>query len=240
MITHSQMVDNIAGSTARVNMISTISQFLNQAVREVHSDKDGNSVLFDRNLVEDQITATSDSGQTWTPPASMQALLTVSYPDIVNYDNDIVYPKFLKPGPRINDLDYFYYRAGSYFVFSGYGATGNRINLAYYAYPGRLKYYAAGARPAEYDDIDGWTYYDLSGDGGLDYTASAANQELARNLTTNWLLTDWEDVLSWATAANVYTRAQDPRAAVHFAKYKELKQTLYTAEGATVLNPAGN
>lgn len=238
MTDFSQLVDELAQRTGRLNIKADIGNFVNQIIRECHADEDGNPYIFPRNLIEDQLTADVDSGFTWAVPSSpkFQVMQTVRYTSIL-HGNRTVYPKFQMPGRRLNDLTHFYYRSGTDFIFAEYGGLNALIDIAYYAMPGRLGYYAVGSRPATYDDTAGWTYYDLTGSGGLDYT-QAANQQTARDLVSNWVLLDWPDVVRIGVKAAVYTSTGDKtRSGTHYSKYVKLRNQMIQEEEGQVLDP---
>lgn len=240
MTTFSQLVDDVVSGTARTNKQADIARFINQVIREVHTDETGGAIVYSRNLVETTITATTATTYVWPVPQGLQSLLTVSYPDLSLLEGGNVFPDFIRPGRRQNDSSYFYYRSGSSFVFYGFGDIGDTISVAYYLFPPRLQYYASGARPATYDSAtQTWTYYDLSGSGGINYDEDDDSRELARDLTSNWILLDWEDMVAWGAKASLYALAGDERAAVHYSKFNILRRQMMTSESVPTLQVNG-
>lgn len=233
MITFSQLVDQVVGETGRTNQLTASVRLLNQTIKEVHATEEGHPVLFPRNLLEDQLTANLDTGFMWSLPVRFQRMQTVSYPSIC-INNKPVFPKFLLPSRKMNEWIYVYYMSGSSLVFIGYGGVDALINLAYYALPARLVYYAVGNRPAQVIDEE-WVYYDLTPDG-LDYT-QPENQEAARDLVSNWILTIEEDVLSWGLKSGLYSSVGDDRASVHYSKFNKLRTQMIDTHEAIVVSP---
>lgn len=237
MLTFSQMVDEVASQTGRVDKTSMIAGQVNQTVREIHATKEGNAVFYPRNLVEDQITATLTEAQNWTPPDFHQQLRTVRYDSVTDSDGEKIWPKMLRPGAAQREQDWYYYRAGVDFYFVGYGGVDALISLAYYLYPFPLKYFPVGNRPATYDYVDGWTYYNLTSATpiDLDYTL-VANQPAARALVTNWPIFDWFDNIIEGVKGKTYKAVGDvDRARSHFAQYSVSRGHIITAEGGESL-----
>ena len=228
MTTFSQLVDELVLETRRPDMRNEIGTYLNQTIRELHFEPTkGNAIFYKSNLGEEIVLATLASGQGWTIPDSTiwQTMAAVRFDSVFDLGKP-VYPPFLTPGRGLNGRQYFYYQAGDSYFFSGYGGVGAAISLAYYQYVRRLKYYAAGARPAEYDDDSGWTYA-AAFDGTPELQASA------QRFTTNWLLMRWKEVIAEGLRAKVYKRLSDDlRARTCYSLYSTLRQGLYTSEVA--------
>lgn len=222
--TYSQLVDRAVARSTRPDRQLDIQDFVNQTIRECHSDDDEKVVFFRKNLIEDQITTTSDTGFTWTPPPGFQRMQAVRFPGVTTLDFVLgVYPKNIAPGRAQNDEDYFYYRAGTYFAFKGPGASGSLIDLGYYQFPTRLFYYEEALRPATYDEsIGDFTYLTAVTD---------AEKLAARLLVTDWLIQDWYDVIFEGTLAKVFKLIDDtPRAVTHFSLYQRQRRQLMTTE----------
>jgi hypothetical protein len=227
MTTYSQLVDDMVAETRRPDLVGDVCLYLDQTIRELHFiPASGNAVLYRDNLTEIQLTASADSGFAWDVPdsATFQAMLAVRYDDILDSFGYGFYPPEKTPGRGLTGLKGFYYRAGTRYVFSGYGQMGSRISLAYYVYPRKLKYYAAGSRPAIYDSDMGWTYADaFSGTPDLNQAAQA--------YTTNWMLMRWDTVIREGLRAKIYKRLSDgDRAKLCYSLYSNLRQGLYTSE----------
>lgn len=232
MTTFSQAVDRAVAETGRVNLKTRAEGFCNETIREMHTDERSLPVFFSKNRVEIQITAVSESGETWIPPKGLQIVEAVNFPTISTPDMKPVFARFRRPGRRQNETPHYFYRTGNFFVFSGYGGIAALINISHFVFPPRLKYFAIGSRPAEFDDIDGFTYFDLTGNTppGLDYTLTA-NQPLAEALVTNWFLQDWEDTLNNGIKAAMYRDAADTeRARLFFSRFGSMRLSLVEAE----------
>lgn len=230
MTTFSQLVDDMVRESRRPDLLADICDYLNQTIREVHFTADqNNAVLYAENLREDQLTANSDTGFLWNipNPALFQRMLAVRY-DSLHSREGYVYVKELSPGRGMNFAEQFFYRAGASFFFSGYGGLNSLISLAYYEYPRRLKYYAVADRPAVWDtELMDFVYVsaaDVSDDTRL----------AARNLTSNWLLVRWRDVLVEGLKAKVYKRvSDDSRSRTSYSLYANLRNGLITSESVT-------
>ncbi len=230
MYTFSQMVDEMVSETKRPDLVSEIARYVNQTIREVHFDPERNVALFfPENLREVQIVATSEYGQAWEipNPQTFQQMLGVALPARFDGRGQAIWSKETSPGRHLNDLEYFHYRVGGSYVFSGYGGIGGIINLAYYEYPRSHKYFTAPTRPAQYDPDEGWTYA-----AGV---TTPELQEAARIITTNWLLMRWSDVISEGVRAKLYKRLSDTeRARTCYSMFKSLAKGLWTSETASL------
>lgn len=227
MFTLSQMVDELVEEAKRPDMIADITRFVNQTVRELHFTQDRRAaLLFKSNFKELAITATSDSAFTWDAPnpALFQIMAAVQYPGVYNGAGDPVWAKEVQPGPHLVNEDFYFYRVGDSFAFSGYGGNGYAINLGYFEFPKSLKYYPDdNTRPAEYDPEDGWTY-----PAGA---ATDEDKETARNNSTNWLILRWSDIVSEGVRAKLFKRLSDTeRARTSYSMYESLRQGMWTSE----------
>lgn len=229
MTTFSELVDQITGEVRRPDLRADIAQYVNQTIRELHVDPEsGNVVTYDENFTEEQITATVETGQTWSAPipGRFQKMGVVQYASVF-VDGYNPFARFVKPGPITNKLDHFYYRSGSTFIFGGlcgYGGVGGIINLGYYQYPASCKYYPSETRLAEHDsDTDEWEY--------ADSITTEEQRTAARELSSNWLLQRWHDVIREGARAKTYKRVADTeRARTSYSMYETLRKSVYSAE----------
>lgn len=237
MTTFSQLIDELLVTSGRRNKLTDLTRFTNQTIRECHANQQGKPYMFQINLVEDALIADTDLAFKWRVPMTFQIMQTASYLNALNTDGRPIFPKFQPPGRRINDLQYYYYRSGTAFVFAGFGGIGAQINIAYYAYPNRLPYLEVGQRPAIFNELtQEYEFFDLTSTGGLDYTMPE-NQQTALDLTTNWVLEKWPEVVRWGVLSSLYPLVGDARASVHFARFNTLREQLITEEGGQVLDP---
>lgn len=229
MTTFSQLVDDMILETRRPDLATEIRSYVNQTIRELHFAPDrGNVILYRENLRELSLVASVESGFTWEVPNwdRWQTMAAVRLDNCFDSDGFPVYASERTPGRTLNQQTEFYYRAGNYFAFSGYGGLNAVIALAYFEYPRRLKYFDALTRPASYDPEAGWTY-------AADIITDEQKLE-AQEQTTNWILFRWADVLTEGIRAKVYKRASDDsRARTSYSLYSQLRQGLYTSEVAT-------
>lgn len=193
MITFSQLVDRVIQETARQSLLALAARFLNQTIREVHTNERGQPVAFQRNLVEAQLVADVDTGFEWVAPVLLQQHPIVRYDSVVSTEGP-VYPEILMPSRIMNFKDHFFYQSGDRYIFSGYGGENGIISLAYYLFPSRLNYFPVGERPGEFDDAGVFVV-------NPDFTGT---EEEARAQTVNWLLEKWEDVLAEGVLAKLY------------------------------------
>jgi len=226
MTTFSQLVDSIVSECKRPDLHSDIQRYLNQTIREVHFSEDRNAILkYAMNFREELVTATLEAAQTWNVPnpANFQQMESVKYFDSLDSDGDPIWANLVVPNRNLNGLRGFYYRVADCFVFSGYGGIGARIGLGWYEFPRSLTYKVEAARPASYSDESGWTYAD-----GI---VTDEEKEGARELTSNWLLLRWKDVLAEGLRAKVYKRlSDDTRSRTCYSLYQSLRHGLWTAE----------
>lgn len=224
MLTFSQIVDRVVARSGRPDRLQDAQDFVNQTIRDAHTSPDNLAVLYPKNLVEDQLATTTSAPYIWTPPRNIQRMMTVRYPGVITpkYPTG-VYPDFRQPGRGQIDVDYLYYRAGAYFAFAGCGESGSTIDVAYYAYPQRLAYYAEALRPASFDlETQTWTYLSA---------VSEADQLAARELVSNWLIYDWYDYVMEGSMSKMFKLVGDTeRAATHYSAYQQLKKTLFSSE----------
>ena len=230
MTTFSQLVDSVVAETKRPDLVSEVATYLNQTIREVHFSADRNAaLLFHDNFRELLLVATSEAGFTWEipNPGLFQAMQVVKYLSVYSRLGDDIYARGTVPGRHLADLEYYYYRVGGSFVFSGYGGANSQIAIGYYEFPRSLKYKSPAARAASYDPEDGWTY----GEG----INTPELEEGARLFSTNWLLLRWSDVLMEGVRAKVYKRLSDTeRARTSYSLFGSLRQGLWTSEVAEV------
>ena len=228
MTTFSQMVDSIVSETRRPDFRETIAGYVNQAIREMHMGQNGAVQRFNDNLVEVILEADAETGFQYELPLPHRFQVI----EAVWYATQGVYADYRTPQSAFAFRDRpssecYFYRSGSNLIFNGYGGQYSEIALAYFQFPTRLKYFAAALRPATWDDSAGWSYL-------LTYDVSAATRLNARELSTNWLLDRWEDMISQNVRAKVWARLNDTeRAKVAFSASESLKSGLIVAEGYT-------
>lgn len=225
MTTFSQMVDEAVFESKRPDMLTEIATYLNQTIREVHFRPDINAPLtYRENFKELSLTVDRDSGFSWDipNPATFQRIAGIRYTSMVSRGGRYPWAVEKVPGPGIEPDEYFFYRVGSTLVFGNAGGTGSVIDLGWFEFPNRLKYYPKATRVAEYDDELGWLYA-----GGV----TPDQQEAARRVTSNWLLLRWHDVLMEGVRAKIYKRVSDDvRQRTSYSLYQQLRQGLWINE----------
>lgn len=226
MYTFSQLVDEIVSETKRPDLVSDISRYLNQTIRELHFTEDRNAALkYIENYKETTLLTTTESGQQWEipDPTRFQGLSGARYDNVFDDDGNPVWARETTPGRHLNQYREFTYRVGGSYVFAGYGGIGATISLAWFDFPPGLKYKSAGARPASYDVESGWTYA-----AGIVTDEEKLGAQL---LTSNWLLMRWNDVLAEGLRAKVFKRvSDDSRSRTSYSLYQSLRHGLWTSE----------
>lgn len=233
MFTFSQMVDELVSEVKRPDLQVEIGRYVNQTIRECHFSTDRTAAqFFTENFYESELAATVETGQTWDipNPTTFQAMTAVKFASKSDYNGMPIWPVETTPGRHLNNLDEYFYRSGSSFVFSGYGGVGGVIGLGYFAFPPSLKYKSEAARPAYYDVESGWVYHPT--------IVTDEDKAAARLLVTNWLLMRWSDVVSEGVRAKLFKRVSDTeRARNCYSLYGQLRQGLITSETADVGGP---
>lgn len=197
---YSEIVDAVILRSGRPDLALDVQSYVNQTIRQLSA-----KAFFDKNLVEDGVTAAADP-HTWTRPVRLQRLQTVRYPSGL-------YPEFHRPGRVLRNKSYYYYAAATYYIFKGC-STGT-VAVAYFQFPKRLEYRAAGiaTRLAIYSQEDEtWTY-----DPSL---TTDALQLAQRENVSNWLLLDWYDLVMEGTLAKIFKQVKDTeRSATHYSQF---------------------
>lgn len=207
----SEAVDDIVARTSRADQLANIASYVRQTMREIQGQ-----YLFARDLVEDTLVVDA-SPFVWSRPRGLRILVTAYYP------GTNVWPKYQPPGRAQTDYDSYYYAASQYFAFAGV-SIGSAVNVAYYQYFPVLNYYETGDRPAVYDRVaDTWTYAPA-------YDVDDTTRETARNLVSNWLLSDWDELVKEGTVAKLYKMIAHPSAASSFALFKSMQRVLEVSE----------
>lgn len=201
--------------------LSRLAGFARATMREAQTQN-----LFYRDFVEEEVTVTA-LPFTWTRPTNFRIFQTVEYPHNV-------WPKFVLPGPKQwRDEDY-YYGGSNYFVFNGV-AIDDKVKLGYFIYFPFLAYYTEANRPAKYvvDNATGeekWLYLNTEG-VYVETLATNVLEAAARAKVTNWLLTDWPELVKEGILAKAYkVNDNDQRAVSSFALFKSFLNDLVKGE----------
>ena len=227
--TFSAAVDDVVGRSGRPDRISDAISYVRFSIRELQTVE---GYLFDSDIVEDVITATTEPF-VFTPDLQLQkiwrTMRSVQYPTIFAPNGDPIFADYVGIGRKQNQKDHFFYKSGTSFVFSGHGGinVGSSINvpinIAFYTYSPILVYFKTVAeRPATYSIEDNaWSYL----------TATTPDEEEAARLqVTNWVLERWYDAVVEGGLAKLYKTVDDTRAKSSFALYSVYKKILTKAE----------
>lgn len=214
--TFSAAVDDVLVRAQRPSRQADAIAYIRQSLRECQILS-----LFERDMVEDQFVATA-APHVFIVPDKFRMLRTLRY-NIPTANQAFTYPKERLPGKVQEGEIYYYYRAAGDYFFAGV-AVGTTIDIAYYSYFRKLPYYALGLRPATFDlETEEWSYH-------ADYDIDDTTRETARNLVTNWLLTDWYDLIVEGGLAKLFKTVGDARAPATFGLYKSLQKDLKKGE----------
>lgn len=243
----SEAVDAVIKRSGRKDRIADISSYVNQAIREVQSDG-----YFFKDLIEDQLTPLS-TPYIWTRPSGFRKMRSLKYSQTGYEDvfPDFKAPG-KQQADRALEAN-FYYSAGTYFVFSGIqlsqlinvayysylprlayfsGGPGNPFSdpvipsaLVGTASPISGKpLVAAQMRPAAFFIETGqWVYFQASSNSYVADLGSAALNTAAQVLVSNWIFTDYFEMLQEGGLAKIFKNVGDPRAVSCFSLYKSLQ-----------------
>lgn len=224
MTTFSQTIDELVREHVRPDLRPTIVAYLNQTIRELHSDSNsGAPLLFDANRKEAEWTVPSDPASWPVPSVARFQQFETAY-----YVGPGVYALKRHPSRAfergIDNEEPYWYRAGAYVIFSGIKKD-QKIKMTYFEFPPVLVYYESAQRPAVYDvETDGYTYLPS-------YDIDETTRENARNLTDNWLLNRWPEVVKQGCRAKIFSRlGEETRAKMSYSLYESQRQGLKASE----------
>lgn len=222
--TFSALIDDAIQRSRRKDRIADIMSYARASMREC-------TVLanFQQSLVEDTVTVTA-SPHIWDCPQEFRILVAFQYANYSTHGERIV-PTQKRPGQVIHDRTNpnYYYRSGDSYILAGV-EVGEEINVAYLAYLKRLRYYATEAdRPARFDvETNLWVYHSS-------YDTSTTQQQVAKDLCTNWLMFRWYDLVLEGTLAKLYKTVGDTRSVATYALYKQQQTDLKAGEQSVTL-----
>jgi len=223
--TFSALVDDVIQRSNRKDRIADIVAYARTSMRECLV-----KAHFQASLIEEVVTVDAVPFL-WKRPDQLQVLTAVQYPYFTRHGKP-VFAREKRPGiaqHETGDRNY-YYLSGNSYVFNNL-AIGAIINVAYLAYFARMAYVEAVVdRLARYDVESGiWVYH-------ADYATSAAQQLIAQDKVTNWLLFRWYDLILEGVLAKIYKSVDDPRSKTSYALYKQQQDDLLTAEKQVTLD----
>ena len=237
MTTFSQLVDEMTTELIRPDLRKSgavidggyIASSINQTIREVHTGKNGVKHTFDMNRIEIEITVPDGISNHYSWPIfdlnRFQSTEAVLFRTIGRY------AKLRKPGSvtlngrgPIEDL-FYWYQSGSYMTFHGCGGAGSIIAWSAFYFPRSLKYHIGDAtdpRWATYDsELETWTLREGTG----------KTEEELIELSTNWLLLRWTDMIREGVRAKVYKRLGDEnRQRTSYSAYESLRVEMQAQE----------
>jgi hypothetical protein len=244
MTTLSQLTDEMAGELVRLDLIKTglrtdggyIASSINQTIREVHTGKNGVAHHFDANRVEIELTVDSLSTANmfvWDIPQfnRLQAIEAVEYssvgrrarrrpPGVVNLENRGV--------PADN---YYWYQSGNAICFSGFGVVGSIIKLSAFYYPRSLFYHRDSPLATGTDKDPRWAEHDSETDTWVYRPDTGKTNPELEELSTNWVMARWTDMIREGVRAKVYKRLGDEnRQRTSYSSYESMRVEMQTQE----------
>lgn len=233
----SEMCDTVVQRSGRLDRLNNgdIPAYANTVFRELQA-----LGFFYKDGVEFQIAASSTDPTIWTYPQLFRKMRTAQYPD-GSFPDHVMPGKGLRPYIHSNNTKGYYYSAANYIAFQNaasgifQGNPTNNINIYYYQWLPRLKYYAVGLRPATYDEtLAQWTYFNLSAnpdpDNNLDYTL-IANQPIALARVTNWTLISYIEMMTEGVLAKLFKGIKDDTRGIQsYSLWEKYKQDILKTE----------
>ncbi len=229
--TFSAAVDDTVLRSGRPDRKADITAFVRTTIRELRVLS-----LFAKDFTEDQLTAAADP-HIWTLPQEFRQMWTVNYPELVDPQGKVIYPRASMPGRGTRNKEHYYYQSGDSMIFAGVGASAadNRlINVAYHSYGRKLPYYDISVtgvvRPATFSmETNSWSYGTVD---SIDYSSTVLLNTTAQELVSNWVLFDWYDVVVEGAMAKVLKVTGDDRAVSSFALFSSFKKDMLRGESS--------
>lgn len=226
MTTFSQLVDDMVAESRRRDLQLEIEKYANQTIRDCHFNEENRSlVLFGENRQEALVYATDDESYVWPieKPQLFAQLEVIHCPDV---GMDAVLRNPSQMNTRANrDGNPLYYRTGPNIAITGFGQTDSPIQIAWFAYPRRLVYYAVAARPMRWDEETESKVYSTA------YNATLELREEADDLCTNWLLSRWPDLIREGVRAKLYKKLNDSeRMRSAYSAFESNRRAMVAAE----------
>lgn len=216
----SELVDDIVRRTNRPDFLQDIAIYTNEVLRSVHCTE-----FFYRDQVEILLNADArplaeQNTFVWERPRDFRAIVAVKYLDKPFLSEKETFIANIPPGIGQANRDMFYYGVGTNFVFYDRFGLG-RIAVCYVTAPRRFTYYKPNERPAVFNrETNTWSYLDRAGK----YVPSLGSDELdkaARDKVYDWLLADYDVMISSGVSNKLFSILEDPRNKVEYANFKE-------------------
>lgn len=226
----SSLIDEAIMATGKPGQIISAVQFANLVIKECQA-----LGLFAQDMLEEILAVPpgQTSPMTWTRPPRFKSLRTVKY------SAADVYPPLALPGKKQKNKTQYFYAADNYFVFSG-AQAGETIKFATYYWQARLAYYGRlgvntslfpgapyAVRPAYLDQDTGlWMYLNGTSDAYVTTLGDVTEEALRRTQATNWLVSDWRDLILSGTKTKMWNSSGDPRGNIEYGVYSKMQKTL--------------
>ena len=227
MTTFSQLVDDLVLELGRPDYRTSLVNWTNQTIREVHFRPQNNApIKFHANRYEDDPTVDTDGVWLWPLPSvtRFQALEAIYHVSRGIYVPEKT-PKVSNEFSFAPDSDVFWYRAQSTIAISGV-ATDDVLKLSWFMFPRVLSYKVSANRITMFDpDTD---QYVLTAN-----TAVPATDEQLE-LETNWILQRWPDTIREGVRSKAWRRSGDgDRARMSFSAAEAARMSLWDTEPAS-------
>lgn len=236
----SGLIDQAIRETGRAGALLAAIQYANLSVRECQAFG-----LFARDLLEDTFTATANP-HIWTRPENLRTLRAVKY------QTTQIHPKLKLPGRTQDRHTEFFYAADDYYAFAGVG-VGEVVAYAAYMwqepllYCRRLDVLSSDPLTGSYDlreayfdrKLRTWVYLNDDEDAYVDDLGDDTEEELRRQAASNWLFSDWYDMILEGTKAKLFKGFGDERAVISYANFgnqQKLFQTTVAYEAENFYN----
>lgn len=228
MTTFSQMVDELTLELVRPDLRDTICSYLNQTLREVHFDeKTEMPVFYGDNRFEAEAYFNTNP-VVWPIPfvSRFQALDVIYLP----WCGEYAVQRTLR---RIHDSEdrtrFYWYRTGPAIAIGGIGQVIPSAQIAWFEFVRNLAFFPAGTRPATFKRDSGeWEFHNV---GGTDYGSTPSLREQALEMSTNWLLERWSEIIKAGVRNKVYIRlGEQERARTTYPIYSTGRKQIINTE----------
>lgn len=230
MTTFSQAVDTLIAETARPDMKDMIVQYLNQTIRELHTDTVTKLPIgFTSNMIEDEVEIDVEPEEAflWTIPNTHRFQMMESI--YLAYVDEYAMEKRPSTAFLFNsdaNSEYYWYRTGpNQLAIAGHGGDQYTVKLAWFEHIRRHVYYTVANRPAVWsDETESYTYH-------ADYDGTDEDRLEALGLSTNWMLERYEDLILNGARAKIWIRiGEEGRGKMAYSQFESNRPPMVATE----------